>query len=212
MTDTTAPPRIVGIAGGSGSGKTTITEALMRALGPNATLLQHDWYYRDQSNIPTDQRATLNFDHPEAQETSLLTEHLDALRAGQPIEAPQYDFTTHSRAPKTRHIGPVPMVVVEGINTLVDDTLRARFDLTVFVDAPPDIRFIRRLQRDIAERGRTAACVIRQYLEQVRPMHNTYVEPCRDHADLVLSGEADLDESVHRILEHLGMPDARTQT
>lgn len=204
MDSPTAVPWLIGIAGGSGSGKTTITAALLDALGEEAALLQHDWYYRDQPACSPEARARLNFDHPDAQETALLAAHLDRLRRGNAVDAPQYDFATHTRAPNTVRVEPRPVIVVEGINTLASPELRARFDLAIFVDAPADIRFIRRLQRDIAERGRTVESVIRQYLEQVRPMHETFVEPCRDSAGLILSGEAPVAESVSRILACLG--------
>lgn len=198
-------PRIVGLAGGSGSGKTTVTRALMERLGERAVLLQQDWYYRDQAGVPLEERGRVNYDHPEAQETSLLVEHIEVLRAGQAIEAPQYDFATHTRSSATVHVAPCPFIVVEGINALAHEGLRALCDLTVFVDAPADIRFIRRLQRDVAERGRTPESVITQYLDQVRPMHERYVEPCRNAADLVLSGETSVEESVERILARLGV-------
>lgn len=196
-------PRIVGIAGGSGSGKTTVTAALMERLGTMATLLQQDWYYRDQSALSPEERAALNYDHPDAQETDLLVTHLEALRAGLPVEAPQYDFATHTRRRDTVTVSPCPWLVVEGINALAHAGLRAHCDLTVYVDAPADIRFIRRLRRDVAERGRTAESVITQYLDQVRPMHELYVEPCKHVADLVLSGEVPVEESVDLILARL---------
>lgn len=198
-------PRIVGIAGGSGSGKTTVTKALMARLGEGAVLLQQDWYYRDQSGIPPQARAKVNYDHPDAQETDLLVKHLSALRAGQAIAAPQYDFSTHTRRPETIPIVPCGLLIVEGINALAHDGLRALCDLSIFVDAPADIRFIRRLRRDVAERGRTPDSVISQYLEQVRPMHETFVEPGKHLADLVLSGESPVTESVDRILVQLGL-------
>ncbi len=198
-------PRIVGIAGGSGSGKTTVTAALMERLGPLATLLQQDWYYRDQSALSPEERAALNYDHPDAQETDLLVAHLETLRTGQPVEAPQYDFASHTRRPVTVAVSPHPWIVVEGINALAHTGLRTRCALTVYVDAPADIRFIRRLQRDVAERGRTVESVIAQYLDQVRPMHELYVEPCKNVADLVLSGEAPVGASVARILARLGV-------
>jgi len=196
-------PRIVGIAGGSGSGKTTVTAALMERLGAKATLLQQDWYYRDQSALSPVERAALNYDHPDAQETNLLVAHLETLRAGQPVDVPQYDFATHTRCLETVAVSPHPWIVVEGINALAHTGLRTRCDLTVYVDAPADIRFIRRLQRDVAERGRTVESVVNQYLAQVRPMHELYVEPCKRLADLVLSGEAPVEASVDRILARL---------
>lgn len=205
MADPAARPKVAGIAGGSGSGKTTLTAALLNALPGQAVLLQHDWYYRDHAGIPAAERDARNYDHPDAQETELLADHLAALRRGESIVAPQYDFATHTRKPETLSIAPRPLVVVEGINTLAAPALRAMFDVTVFVDAPADIRFIRRLQRDVVERGRTVESVIRQYLEQVRPMHERFVEPCRESADLVLSGEADPSASARQILAALGL-------
>lgn len=196
-------PRIVGIAGGSGSGKTTVTAALMDSLGRLATLLQQDWYYRDQSALSPEERAALNYDHPDAQETDLLVAQLEALRAGQPVQVPQYDFATHTRRRDTVTVSPCPWIVVEGINALAHEGLREHCDLTVYVDAPADIRFIRRLQRDVAERGRTAESVITQYLDQVRPMHELYVEPCKHVADLVLSGEVPVEKSVDLVLARL---------
>jgi len=197
--------RIIGIAGGSGSGKTTITAALMDRLGERGLLLQQDWYYRDQAMLAPEARAGLNYDHPDAQETDLLVAHLAALRAGQVVAVPQYDFATHTRKADTLTVAPRPVIVVEGINALVHEGLREGCDLTVFVDAPADIRFIRRLQRDVAERGRTPESVVAQYLTQVRPMHQAFVEPGKALADLVLSGEAPVEESVGRILERLGL-------
>lgn len=204
MPDEPFRPRIVGIAGGSGSGKTTITAALMERLGTRGVLLQQDWYYRDQAALAPQARAALNYDHPDAQETDLLVQHLAALRAGKAVAAPQYNFATHTRQTDTVAVAPRPVIVAEGINALVHKGLRDCCDLTVFVDAPADIRFIRRLQRDIAERERTVESVITQYLTQVRPMHEAFVEPCKALADLVLSGEAPVADSVERILERLG--------
>ncbi len=196
-------PKIVGLAGGTGSGKTTVTKALLAHLGNDAALLQHDWYYRDQTDVPLAERNQVNYDHPDAQETALLIEHVAALRRGESVAAPQYDFATHTRRCETRTIAPRPVIVVEGINTLADPGLHALFDLCVFVDVPADIRFIRRLQRDVAERGRTTESVVTQYLDHVRPMHEEYVEPCKSKADLVLSGEADVAESANKIVARL---------
>lgn len=196
-------PHIVGIAGGSGSGKTTITQALLAELGAHALLIQQDWYYRDQAAISPEARALVNYDDPEAQENDLLVAHLDQLLRGESVEAPQYDFATHTRRAETVTLAPRRVIVVEGINALVHTGLRGRCALTVYVDAPADIRFIRRLQRDVAERGRTPESVVAQYLDQVRPMHEAWVEPCKHVADLVLSGEAPVAESVGRILAAL---------
>jgi len=191
------------LVGGSGSGKTTVTHALLDRLGPRGMLIQQDWYYRDQSHLPPEARVDVNYDDPGAQETELLVAQLDQLVRGEAVQAPQYDFATHTRCTDTLQLAARPILVVEGINALVHTGLRSRCALTVFVDAPADIRFIRRLRRDVAERGRTADSVIVQYLDQVRPMHETWVEPCKHVADLVLSGEAPVEESVERILAAL---------
>jgi dipeptidase E len=193
-------PIVIGLAGGTGSGKTTITEALLDNLGERGILLQHDWYYRDQADVSPDRRAEVNYDQPKAQESTLLVENIAALRQGQEIAAPQYDFATHTRARETRTISPRPVIVVEGINTLASEAIRACCDLTVFVDTPADVRFARRLQRDVKERGRTPASVCTQYLEHVRPMHDAFVEPCKCLADLVVSGEAEVTASVRQIV------------
>lgn len=198
-------PTIIGLAGGTGSGKTTITEALLKRLGSEAVLLQHDWYYRDQTGVSAAARAAVNYDHPEAQETALLIEHVKRLRSGVAVEAPQYDFATHTRRGTTCPIPPRAYIVVEGINTLAAPGLRALCDLTVFVDTPSDVRFARRLQRDVAERGRSVESVVEQYLGHVRPMHEAFVAPCKAVADLVLSGEAAVEASVDAIFARLGM-------
>ncbi|MDE3154658.1 MAG: uridine kinase [Acidobacteriota bacterium] len=195
---------LIGIGGGSGSGKTTIARALVSAVpGRAITLIQHDAYYRDLSHLPRDARGVLNFDHPDAYDTALLIEHLSALRNGRTAEAPVYDFTTHTRLARTRRLEPTEAVVVEGILTLADARLRALFDVKVFVEADPDVRLLRRLARDMAERGRTVESVREQYLATVRPMHLAHVEPSRQWADLVVSGEGDLQAVVGRLVDRL---------
>lgn len=180
-------PLVIGIAGGSGSGKTTIAEALHRDLGPErSVLVLHDAYYRDQSHLSDEERARVNYDHPDSLETELLVAHLGLLVAGERVERPVYDFTTHSRRAETVAIEPVPVILVEGVLSLADPALRELMDLKIYVDTDADIRFIRRLRRDIDERGRTIDSVFRQYLESVRPMHVEFVEPSRAHADLVI--------------------------
>ena len=184
--ETLSSPLVVGIAGGSGSGKSRISAALETALTPRLVRLQHDSYYRDLSALPPEERRAFNFDHPDALETELLLEHLDRLRAGQPVQIPEYDFSTHTRAPTTRTVRPAPVLLIEGIMVLHEPELRARMDLRIFVDAPPDIRLIRRLKRDLEERGRSPAQTMTQYLETVRPMHRRFVEPSRESAHLIV--------------------------
>jgi uridine kinase len=184
-----APPRhfVVGIAGGTGSGKTTIAAHLASALPPEATIcIEHDWYYRDRSGMPAEERALINFDHPDAIETEMLVAHLDALRAGQTVQAPQYDFRGHVRCAEWLTVVPAPIIIVEGILVLADERLRARLDLKIFVDTDADIRLVRRVARDLEERGRTFAQVRDQYFRTVRPMHLEFVEPSKRYADLIV--------------------------
>jgi uridine kinase len=183
----TTPPFVLGIAGGSGSGKTTISRAILDAL-PEGTgiLLEQDHYYRAQSHLPLVERELVNYDHPDAIEMDLLLEHLDALRAGKPIVRPVYDFAIHDRSPQGLPIAPAPVVVVEGILVLADERLRKRFDAKVFVDTDADIRLMRRIRRDLEHRGRTFQQVRKQYYETVRPMHLAFVEPSKRFADVIL--------------------------
>jgi uridine kinase len=178
---------VVGIAGGTGSGKTTVAAHMVAALAPGtAALIEHDGYYRDRSALPPAERALINYDHPEAMETELLVEHLDALRAGRPVEVPQYDFRQHVRRPETRRVAPLPVVVVEGILVLADERLRARMDLRLFVDTDADIRLMRRIERDLGQRGRSFTQISEQYHRTVRPMHLAHVEPSKRFADLII--------------------------
>jgi uridine kinase len=180
-------PFTVAIAGGSGSGKTSLTRALVEAIGrERCSVLDHDSYYRDLSDLPIEQRAEVNFDHPESLENGLLADHLQCLRDGRAVERPLYDFATHTRLPATTRIEPRPIVLCEGILLLAVPELHRAFDLRVFVDTPADVRALRRVQRDILERGRTVQSVVHQYLQSVRPMHERFVEPARSTADLVL--------------------------
>lgn len=180
-------PLVVGIAGGTGSGKTTVAKAIEAAAGPeHVTLLPQDAYYRAQHDVPLEARRRTNYDEPTAFDTDLLIEHIDALIAGAPIERPVYDFSIDDRSPDTVPLEPKPVVLVEGILVLHDAALRDRFTLKVFVDAPPDERFIRRLERDVKDRGRSAENVIEQYRNSVKPMHDLFVEPTKQHADLIL--------------------------
>lgn len=180
-------PTVVGVAGGTGSGKTTVVTEILKGLDNNDVLvIQHDSYYKDRSYLPSEERANINYDHPDALETSLLTEHLKQLLAGQAVEMPLYDFATHTRKPECRRVWPCKVIVVEGILILADHELRRLFDIRVFVDTDADIRFIRRMERDIAERARTRESVVRQYTETVRPMHLEFAEPSKRYADVIV--------------------------
>jgi uridine kinase len=180
-------PVVIGVAGGSGSGKTTVVRRIVDSLGPeHVVVLEHDRYYRDRNDLRLEERAALNYDHPDSLETSLLVQHLEALKAGQPIEVPLYDFTSHARRGDTQRMQPRRAIIVEGILIFADRALRDVMDIKVFVDADADTRFIRRLQRDVAERGRTMDSVIEQYQGTVKPMHFEFVEPTKRYADLII--------------------------
>ena len=178
---------VIGVAGGSGSGKTTVVRRIVDSLGlEHVTLLQHDRYYRDRNDLRLEERAALNYDHPNSLETDLLVRHVQQLRAGKPIDVPQYDFTRHARLSETETFQPRRALIVEGILVFTDAALRDLMDIKVFVDTDSDTRFIRRLQRDVAERGRTMESVIDQYLSTVRPMHLEFVEPSKRYADVII--------------------------
>ena len=180
-------PLVVGLAGGTGSGKTTVAHAIVASSGAaRVALLPQDAYYRAQHGVPEEVRRRTNYDEPAAFDTPLLIEHIDALVAGEPIARPVYDFSIDDRSTETIPMQPKPVLIVEGILVLHDPVLRDRLGLKVFVDAPPDERFIRRLERDVKDRGRTAENVIEQYRGSVKPMHDLFVEPTKQHADLIL--------------------------
>jgi uridine kinase len=178
---------VVGVAGGSGSGKTSVVREILHRLRPDRVgVLHHDAYYRDYGHLPPDTRATINFDHPDSLETELLEAHLDALLEGDSVEIPVYDFTAHTRTSEIVPLGPTDVIIVDGILVLAEPTLRARMDIRIFVDTDPDLRFIRRLERDLRERGRSLESVVQQYLESVRPMHLDFVEPSKRWADVII--------------------------
>lgn len=180
-------PVVIGIAGGTGSGKTTVAEVILdRAGADNITLVPQDAYYKDLSGLPQAQREMVNFDHPDSIETSLMIEHIEALRRWEAVDIPVYDFEHHNRTEKTVPVDPQPVVLVEGILVFVEKALRELFDVKIFVDTPADIRFIRRLQRDMTERGRSLESVIHQYRTTVRPMHMKFVEPSKRYADVII--------------------------
>jgi uridine kinase len=201
---TSRPPLVIGIAGGSGSGKTTVAQTILQRVGPDRiSFLQHDAYYKDLSGLPPAQRVDVNFDHPNSLESELLISHIKQLKDGSPVEVPIYDFSTHSRTDRTYTVEPRGVILIEGILIFTEATLRKLFDVKLFVDTDSDIRFIRRLQRDITERGRTTESVIKQYLTTVRPMHLEFVEPSKRYADVIIPeggfNAAALDMVVARI-------------
>lgn len=180
-------PLVIGIAGGSGSGKTTVASIVLDRVGRHRiAYLPHDAYYRDLDKLPRNQRMQVNFDHPDSLESDLMAKHIQMLKNWEAVEMPVYDFTTHHRTDRTLRVNPQRVILVEGILIFSDPVLRAMFDVKIFVDTDADIRFIRRLQRDIAERGRTTETVINQYLSTVRPMHLEFVEPSKRYADVII--------------------------
>ena len=202
-------PLVIGIAGGSGSGKTTVAQEILNRVGPERiAFLQHDSYYKDLTGLPPAQRAEINFDHPNSLDTSLLIEHIVSLRDGKPVQVPIYNFSIHSRTDQTFTVAPHRVILIEGILIFVEAALRDLFDIKIFVDTDADIRFIRRLQRDISERGRTTESVVKQYQLTVRPMHLEFVEPSKRYADVIIPeggfNTAALDMVAARIQTLLG--------
>lgn len=180
-------PVIIGIAGGTGSGKTTVARAIYDRVGSDRIeWIAHDSYYRNFDALSPEERAKINFDHPDSLESELLMRHLDALCKGSSVDVPVYDFATHSRKAETLRVEPRRVIIVEGILVLAEPELRKRIDIKLFVDTPADIRFVRRLMRDIESRGRSLPSVVQQYLNTVRPMHEEFVEPSKRYADLII--------------------------
>lgn len=198
-------PFIIGVAGGTGSGKTTISRAIQATVGPELiAYLEHDSYYKDHSHLPPEERERSNYDHPDSLDTPLLVRHLQALCRWEPVDVPIYDFTTHTRTDRTHRVEPAPIILVEGILIFSEKELREMMDMRIYVDTDADIRFIRRLRRDVEERGRTLESIINQYLETVRPMHLEFVEPSKRYADIIVpeggSNRVALEMIVSRIL------------
>jgi len=183
----TRKPLIIGVAGGTASGKTTVANAIMDSINhPQMVVIPHDAYYKDASHLPLAERAKINFDHPDALETDLMVRHVRELIAGRPVEVPVYDFATHSRLPKGLVRKPAKVIIIEGILIFCEQELRELMDVKIFVDTDADLRFIRRLKRDIQERNRSLDSVISQYMATVRPMHIAFVEPSRKYADIII--------------------------
>jgi uridine kinase len=196
---------VVGIAGGTGSGKTTVAHKLAAAMPEGRCVtIEHDAYYRDQSHLPIEERATINYDHPAALESSLLAEHLCELRAGRPVEVPIYDFATHTRRADKRRVLPAPVIIVEGILVFAEAALREQMDIKIFVDTDADIRLMRRIRRDLELRGRTFQSIRDQYYATVRPMHIEYVEPTKRWADLIVPEGGDNRVALDVLLGKLG--------
>ena len=180
-------PLIIGVAGGTGSGKTTVANRILERVGTeHIAYIPHDAYYINLGHLPAEERAKTNFDHPNSLETPLLVKHIKQLRAGKAVDIPVYDFTTHTRTAETLHIDPAPIVLVEGILIFAEPELREVCDVKLFVDTDADIRFIRRLRRDVQDRGRKVESIIEQYLRTVRPMHLEFVEPSKRYADVII--------------------------
>jgi len=197
-------PLIIGIAGGTGSGKTTLARALAHALPPaEVSLLEHDSYYRNRIDLPLEQRQTLNFDHPDALETELLLEHLRQLQTGQPVCVPRYDYGTHRRLAETVEVKPTRVILLEGILIFSDERVREHLDIKIFVDTDADIRAFRRIQRDMEGRGRSFASIHKQYFETVRPMHERFVEPSKRYADVIIPEGGENTVGVDLILSKL---------
>lgn len=201
---THAAPVVIGIAGGSGSGKTTVVQEILNRVGADhIAFLQHDSYYKDLSGLPPTQRVEVNFDHPDSLETELLIDHIQELRAGRPVQVPIYDFTHDTRTGESFTVQARRVIIVEGILIFAEAELRKLFDVKIFVDTDPDLRLIRRLQRDISERGRSAESVVKRYMATVRPMHLEFVEPSKRYADIIIPeggfNKAALDMVVARI-------------
>ena len=177
---------IIGIAGGSGSGKTTLAENIAAHFGSRVSILRHDDYYRAQRDVPITERARMNYDHPDAFDTDLLLSHLDALARGEDVDSPTYDYTVHDRAATTHRVAATPVIVLEGILIFENAAVRERLDMKIFVDTDADVRILRRLVRDVRERGRSLDSVVSQYLTTVKPMHEAFVEPSKRYADVII--------------------------
>jgi uridine kinase len=204
-------PFFIGVAGGTGSGKTTVSKRIRDMVGnEHIAYIQHDSYYHDHSHLTVEERALVNYDHPDSLQTSLLVAHLGMLRAGQPVEVPVYDFATHARTGETHHVEPARIVLVEGILIFTEKELRELLDMRIYVDTDADIRFIRRLRRDMIERGRSLDSIVKQYMATVRPMHLEFVEPSRRYAHVIVPEGGDNRVAMEMISSTLQAMLART--
>ena len=199
------PPVVIGIAGGSGSGKTTVLHCIIDAFGSEyIAVLDHDAYYHSLDHLPPEARARVNFDHPDSLDTALMRRQLDDLIAGKPIEKPLYNFTTHVRESLTKHINPRPVIIVEGILVLAEPLLLERMDIKIFVDIEADVRLIRRIRRDMQERGRTIDSILDQYENTVRPMHLEFVEPSKRRADVIIPRGGHNNVAIDMVIARIG--------
>ena len=201
----------IGIAGGSGSGKTTLANKLAEFFSDSLSILRHDDYYKAQSDLTIEERKSLNFDHPDAFDTALLIEHLDALRRGEDIECPIYDYSIHDRSEKTRTVKSTKVIVLEGILIFESPEILKRLDVKIFVDTDADVRIIRRIKRDVNERGRDLDSIISQYFNTVKPMHEAFVEPSKKNADIIVpeggKNRVALEMIIERIISHMNRKD-----
>lgn len=202
-------PFVIGVAGGTGSGKTTVSNRIIAAIGTkNIAYLQHDSYYHDHSHLTSEERVNCNYDHPDSLDTPMLVHHLERLIDGQSVQVPIYDFSTHTRLLEKRLVAPAGIVLVEGILIFVEKQLRRMMDMRIYVDTAADIRFIRRLRRDVDERGRSLDSIVTQYLTTVRPMHLEFVEPSKRHADVIIpeggNNRVAMDMIVSKLKAELG--------
>ena len=177
---------VIGIAGGTGSGKTTLAKNIAKHFGNKISMLRHDDYYKCHDDIPLAERANLNYDHPDAFDKELLHTHIDMLKRGEAVDSPTYDYKVHNRSAETRHVPATPVVVLEGILVFEDKELLEKLDMKIFVDTDADVRILRRITRDVKQRGRTLDSVVKQYLKTVKPMHEAFVEPSKKHADIII--------------------------
>lgn len=196
-------PFVIGIAGGSGSGKTTLAKRLREAIPDHSVIISHDFYYKSNEELSFEERQKLNYDHPDAFDTNRLVEDIKRLKSGQAIDHPTYSFTEHTRTAETVHIDPVPGIIVEGILIFENKALRDLMDIKVFVDTDADVRFIRRLKRDVKKRGRSMESVIEQYMATVKPMHEQFVEPSKRYADLIIPEGGKNVVALHLLIDRI---------
>jgi uridine kinase len=205
---------VIGIAGGSGSGKTTLANNLCKHFGDRVSILRHDDYYKSQDDIPMSERVKTNYDHPHAFDMELLLSHLDALRDGRDVDSPIYDYTRHTRSSEVRHVKACSVILLEGILILENKEVRDRLDMKIFVDTDADVRILRRLKRDVSERGRSIDSVISQYFATVKPMHEAFVEPSKRHADIIVPeggmNRVALEMIIDRIVSHINRKGTNT--